>query len=470
MSTGRRVAKNLFALFIGEAVSSGLAFLITILLARRLGDEGFGRLAFVQAMMVYFTLLTDMGLSTFGAREIARMPEKAAEIAGRIFSIRLTFALVLIVLFSAGLWFYPVPAEMKWLCFGSILALLTQALNPEFAFQGTERMSGIAAWRIGVHAFYLLMIFFLVGGRSDLWQVPFYRLAAESIVILLLAWITWRFLRSGARWRFQPAVWKSYLKESAVMAASVVVIKLYYTFDTFMLGIMDRPEAVGWYNAAYKIVFLFNGITVLVQIAFAPQFSRYFMDKEEMQNILEKYGFLLTYLGAISSIPLIIVNKELIGLIYGIKYFGAEEPLLYLSLSLYLVFLFSIFLSPMLYSGKQRKYLKYLFIGAIINISINFILIPFFSLIGAAITIILSNLCLFIMVSRDYFEEFNNNKLLFKIAQLVAFSFLLLYISKLIFINNWESCIFFILVFSFLSYLLNRNMITQAINLFLNEK
>lgn len=445
MSTGKRVAKNLFALFTGEAVSSGLAFLITILLARRLGDEGFGRLAFVQAMMVYFTLLTDMGLSTFGAREIARSPEKAAQLSGQIFSIRLFFAICLILLFSAGLWFYPASAEIKWLCFGSILALLTQALNPEFVFQGTERMSGIATWRILVHIFYLVLVFFLISGRSDLWSVPYYRLLAEAATLAVLALIAWRFLRSSVRWHFDRRIWKSYLKESAVMAASVVVVKLYYTFDTFMLGIMDKPEAVGWYNAAYKVVFLFIGGAGLTQMAFAPVFAKKWRDAAELDSVVKKFALLLCFLGGLATGGIILLHQEIVLFLFGATYVNSGTALVILALSMYGVFVGTVFMAPLLYTGRHKVYLVLVSLGALVNVVLNLVFIPFYSYQGAALATVISNVLIAALsgwVHQRHVNHWQSILTVTTISVLIAVSLL---VAKIMVTQPWLSAAVFIL-------------------------
>jgi O-antigen/teichoic acid export membrane protein len=469
VSSVRRVAGNLFSLFSGEAISSALAFVITILLARRLSDEGFGRLALVQSVMVYLTLFMDMGLGTFGAREIARYPDRLGAYAGSIFSLRLLLSLIVAVPFAAAVAFWPMPAEMRWLCWGSALGLFTQALNPEFAFQGSERMSGIAAWRVLVHAFYLLLIFVLVAGRGQLWAVPFLRFAAEAFTLLLLG--TWLFRSRGQvpAFTWQPGIWRGYLRESLVMAASVVVIKLYYTFDTIMLGIMDKPEAVGWYQAAYKVVLLFNGATVLVQVAFAPYFARFWQDPGQMVKVMTRYAIILVYLGSIASLPLILLHEELIGMIYGTGYAGAANILSLLSISLYGVFLYSIFLGPLLYSGRQKKYLLFLSIAAGLNILFNLLLIPAFSLIGAATAVILSSICLLVIVAVDYVREYREVGLVFLIGKMVLLALLLASIFHYCVLNNWLASIFFVISFSIVAYLLNRQTIQAIIDTFFSK-
>ena len=407
MNNIRRVAGNLSSLLSGEVVSSALAFVITILLARRLSDEGFGRLAFVQSIMVYFTLTMDMGLATFGAREIARQPDKLAMYVGNIFSLRLLIALVISVPFAIAVALLPIQMEMRWLCWASTIGLFTQALNPEFAFQGSERMNGIAAWRVLVHTFYLILIFVIIIGRAQLWAVPLLRFAAEAMTILLLGVLLLRNRERLPMFTWQPAIWRGYLRESLVMAASVVVIKLYYTFDTIMLGIMDKPEAVGWYQAAYKVVLLFIGIAGLIQIAFAPLFSRFWRDRMKLEEITLRFGILLLFVSSLIAGILIIFHHCIINITFGLAYAQAGIGLELLAWSMLFVFFDTIFMAPLLYINRQNYYLIIVCVGAAVNILLNLIMIPRYSFIGAAVATIFSNALIFILAVGAFYKAVN---------------------------------------------------------------
>jgi len=408
VKNGRRIAGNLVSLFSGEAVSSALAFVITILLARRLSDEGFGRLAFVQAIMVYLLLAVDLGLSTFGTREIARQPEHLHEIAGQILTMRLLMAGLVAVPLAIGIIFWPMAPAMRWLYWGSLLGLFTQALNPEFIFQGLERMSGVAAWRVLVHFFYLLLIFLLVLGLEELWIVTLLRTIAEAVTLFVL--VLWVKQRYGFQFylKWLPDSWKKFLRESLVMAASVVVIKIYYTFDTFMLGLMDRPEAVGWYQASYKVVLLFIGLAGMVQMAFGPAFAR--SSKSESLDSTVKLFATAQYIIAIMATSfLVCLNQELIQILFGAGYSESIKCLAILAYSMFFVFIGTIFMAPLLFVGKHKEYLLIVSSGAIVNVVLNLVLIPKFSIDGAAIATTISNISMMLLALKEY-HAFSSRK------------------------------------------------------------
>ena len=288
MKESRRIANNIINLFTGQTLAGVLAMVVTVWLARHLGDEGFGYWAFVQSIIIYLIIVVDLGLTAFGTREIAKNPHKANTFVVNILGIRLFIALILFVIFVSIVLFLDISLELKLLLAGSAIWLFPQALNPEFVFQGLERMRGTAAWRAGIQLLFLVPVVFFIHQRADLWKVPYFR-AFSGVVTAIILWIYLRkILPHLSISQIKLKEWLSYLRESSAMAASLVVMKLYYTFDTFMLGILDQPSVVGWYNAAYKIVLFLIGIAGLLQTSFAPSFAREHNRLENLDKIVEK--------------------------------------------------------------------------------------------------------------------------------------------------------------------------------------
>jgi len=73
----------------------------------------------------------------------------------------------------------------------------------------------------------------------------------------------------------------------------------YFTFDTLMLGLMDSPQTVGWYNAAYKIVLQFVGLILVVQFVFGPVLARLKDRREEFNHAMSQYNMLSLVLAGI---------------------------------------------------------------------------------------------------------------------------------------------------------------------------
>ena len=461
MKESRRIANNIINLFTGQTLAGVLAMVVTVWLARHLGDEGFGYWAFVQSIIIYLIIVVDLGLTAFGTREIAKNPHKANTFVTNILGIRLFIALILFVIFVSIVLFLDISLELKLLLAGSAIWLFPQALNPEFVFQGLERMRGTAAWRAGIQLLFLVPVVFFIHQRADLWKVPYFR-AFSGVVTAIILWIYLRkILPHLSISQIKLKEWLSYLRESSAMAASLVVMKLYYTFDTFMLGILDQPSVVGWYNAAYKIVLFLIGIAGLLQTSFAPSFAREHTQLENLDKIVGKFSILLIFSASIFSGLLIITSQQLVYYLYGVNYAEATNVLLLLSISLYFIFLGTIFLGPLLFIGLQKKYLNAVSLGAIVNVILNLLLIPRYSYWGAGSATIFSNVVI-LLIGYLYYKKVIIHTNVVKKIGLNMFIFIVnLILSFVILKSSIERALLFSLVFSGSFYLANLNEINS---------
>src|SRR5215471_611553 len=75
----QRLATNLIFLLAGEFTAKLLTFGSFSYLARTFGPRDYGFIEFTLALMVFFTLPVDLGLGSYGAREIARDPSRAPQ-------------------------------------------------------------------------------------------------------------------------------------------------------------------------------------------------------------------------------------------------------------------------------------------------------------------------------------------------------------------------------------------------------
>lgn len=469
MNSGGRIIKNLFHLVSGEVVSSALAFVITVWLARKLGTEGYGYWALAQAVLVYPVLLTDLGLSTFGLVEMAKSRNLAGRLVADIVSVRFVLAAILYAISVVVVLVIPLDSEIRMLFVGAFLWLFVQALNPEFAFQGIEKMWGVAAWRASNHLLYLILLLAFVSSREHLTDVPMYRFAGALFPAVVLLLLLHRQVRWIGRIGLNLPRIKSYLKTSVIMAGSVIVIKLYYTFDSIMLGIMDSADSVGVYNAAYKVVLLFIGLASLIQVAFAPTISRQAHDSALLDRTILRYGLLLTLCGSLFFGATSLMRTEIVDVLYGHAYAGSSSLLFLLSLSGFMVFIGTTFQSPLLYGNRHRQYLVTVSVGAAANVVLNLLLIPDYGANGAALATIASNFIIYLMAAAFY-SKTGSVWLFFRSLWLALLFALFLLIFSYIPLGSIAVTILFVLTFTGSCYLLYRKEFVSAIELLLRTK
>ncbi|KPJ69772.1 hypothetical protein AMJ44_02360 [candidate division WOR-1 bacterium DG_54_3] len=391
-SVTKRIAKNFTWLSIGDIISRGLIFFAIIYIARVLGAAAFGLLNFAQAFLAYLVLLVDSGLSLFGAREIAKAKEKVAAISLNIFAIRFLIALIIFLISLFILFLLPLSFEIRLLFIGTFLFIFYRALSADWVFQGLEIMQYIAYSRIFYSILAFILVVCLIKSSADLVKVPFVLFASGMIASVLFLSILYKRITTTSLSHLAPLNWWEYFSEAIPLGASMILVQIYYNMDTIMLGFMDTPEVVGYYNAAYKIFLVFIGfLTIWQSTAFPVMSKRVIKEKDKVQNFLDKY-IRLTMLVAIPiSIIVTILSPLIISLFFGSNYISSYQGLQILIWSIIFISITSVYgvliLVPL---GKSREFLYGVASGALINIILNIILIPPYSFKGAALATLLS--------------------------------------------------------------------------------
>lgn len=447
MSTVKQIGRNFLWLLAGDASSKLLLFITTIWLARKLTDVGFGQLNFAQAILAYLLLVVDSGLPTYGTREIARYKIRVADYLINILLIRLILAFVLFLFSTIILHFLQIEPGLKTLIRITIIFIFPRALNTEFVFQGLEKMQYVSLAQFLFQLTYFILTILIIQDISDLIKAPIFRFLSAFFVSIILIFI---FIVNHREYNLFKKIhirsWYNYISESLLLVVSYIAVTVYTSFDTLILGIYDRPEVVGWYNAAYKIIFMFITFAALLQNAFAPFFARETQNTSKLLRGISHFALILLSLGGLISGSLIVAGKYLIPILLGPTYLNSIIILNYLSIALFFIFVDTIFLGPLLYTGLQKYYLYAQATGAIINIILNIVLIPRYSFHGAAIATIVSIFMVF-LVSAYYFS-----KHVFQSWYLFRIIFLS-FVFWICFIAFFKMLVYISVIFAFLTFI-----------------
>ena len=415
MSTAATVSKNFLSLICADFFNKALGFLGVVYLARILKAEGFGKIQFAQAIMVYFLLIVSQGLSTFGVREIAGDRMNVKTYADHITTIRLFLSLISYTLLVVFILCINQAPEVKKLVLIYGLSLFTFSFTLDWVFQGTEKMEYIALGRIMNQIVYVGGLFLLVKNLDQLLRVPTIRIAGTIMGAIILLYI---FIKryGDVKLRYDLNLWKQIFKQSIPMGVSFVAIQLYYTVDTVMLGFMKGVTVVGWYNAAYKIVLLFISLASLFGTTIFPVLSRYYKESfTKLSKSMFQFSRLTIFFGFPIAVGGTILSSQIIRFVYGSTYQSSILPFQILIWSVFTVYFNCSFAFCLLACDRQKKYMYSVLVGAIINLTLNLILIPKYSMFGASIATIICEvivLGLILFYSRRIVEAFPGTDLL----------------------------------------------------------
>jgi O-antigen/teichoic acid export membrane protein len=163
-----------------------------------------------------------------------------------------------------------------------------------------------------------------------------------------------------------------------------------------MLSLMVGDQVVGWYNAAYRLVFAMLFIPVAAMKAVFPAMSIYFKQSPAAFKALFERSFKVMFLIGFSLASVIFVlSDKIILTIFGAEYAPASGALKILVWSTALIFIGTVQTHATRASDRQRFTAKVVTSSAVLNLLLNFWLIPKYSLYGAAIATLAAELFTF---------------------------------------------------------------------------
>ena len=381
-----------------QVLSQVIGFISVVYLARIINAGGFGRLNFAMAILSYFALLIDLGLDTLGTREIARSTNEMDRYVNNILGIRLIASIFAFILLAVFVYVIPKPPEVKKLIFLFGLSLFVSAFLIEWVFQGTQQMEFIAISHLLKQIAYVGMIFLFVKSPEHLLKIPIINLASTFLVTAFLFFIYSKHF-NPVKPCFDLVFWKEILKQSLPMGFSFIMIRIYYNLDSVMLSFMKNDEIVGWYSAAYKIILAILTVGGFYYTAIFPIMSNLYKTSiEQLKKLLEVSLSLIILI----IVPLLLIvmlsAKHFIIFIYGPQYAKSVVIFQILLCSIVIIFISSIFGWCLLGCNRQKYYMASVTVGAVTNIILNFLLIPRFEMVGAAVATVIAELAVFVMV------------------------------------------------------------------------
>lgn len=424
MNAVHRVVKNTLVLLFSRIISYLLNFLFIMYTARYLGAEGFGTLSFALAFTGIFAVFADLGLNILTVREIARNKSLARKYLGNIAIMKLILILITFGLIAFIINLLGYPKQTIKVVYLIALSVIFTSFSQMFysIFQAYEKMEYQSIGQI-LNSVSLLSggIFAIKQGFSIIGFAFIYFITSAIVLVYSFTVCILKFakLKTEIDWSF----WKSTIKEALPFGLASIFVTIYYWVDSVMLSLMKGNEVVGWYNAAYRLVYSLLIIPSAYFLSIYPIMSRHY--KTSMSSLSNEYERSIRYMGII-AIPIGIgvtwLAKELILMIYGEEF---SPSIVALQILIWAVVFSYMSHAPTytLYSvNNQKVYTKVVFFCLILNFTLNFIFIPKMSYIGASLTTLATEfiafLSLFVYVKKYIFNIQN----FFKVGIKLLFS------------------------------------------------
>lgn len=399
MGTVQRIAKNMGVLLGAGIVGSALSFLYMMYIARYLGPDNYGILTFALALNAILGVFTDFGLQPLIVREVARDRSLAAKYLSNIIGMKLILIVLTFGLLALTINVLDYPYKtVKVVClivFSTAFSAFTAVFYS--IFQAFEKMEYQACGQVLNSA--LMLGGVIVAIRYDFTVTGF--AALYSLVTLLIVLFSYTVLKLKLGNQFldwsihkievDAAFWKKTIKQAFPFGLAIGFVMGFYWVDSVMLSVMKGDKVVGWYNAAYRLVLALLIVPNSLISAIYPIMSMYHKtSKDSLRVSFEKSFKYLTILAMPIGAGTTLLAKKFILLIFGSAYVESTLPLQILIWSTVFIFMSQPLGNALNSIDRQAIITKVTGICVIVNVFLNLMLIPKYSLIGSSVATVLT--------------------------------------------------------------------------------
>jgi len=393
LSNKQLLIKNTFWLGAVEFFSKILLFFITVGLVRYWGAQEFGAFNLSFAYIAIFMILSDFGLTTIATRDVAKHKDLSEKYLSNLIGLKLALSILIILFFVMSFLFIKNPVSIP-LLFTTLIFSLIQVFQGVFIaiFQAWEKMEMVFLNR---------MIYYIGMLVSALLVISFHGTAIHLVLgytvstILSIIWGIFQInlLKIKINIAFDFDFWKELIKEALPLFGMTAATVVYANNDTLLIGRYFGNDQVGWYQTAFKILFAFQSVNV-INYAIFPRITVLFHEnKKETVEKLIKLVIGLSLLGLIPLAMLITWQRELImKLIYGPS-FVISAWVMSLLIWSGVINYFRVFVGNLLVIKKKQNFVFLsVLIGTLVDLIINYFMIPKVGFVQAGWSLIISEL------------------------------------------------------------------------------
>lgn len=415
-----RLAVGALGSFSLKIASTLLGLLITVTLARLLGPGGYGSYAYVLALVSLVAIPAQVGLPMLVVRETAKAQVESnwALMKGLwkwavlvVLSISLIIAMAAFSIYEFGL-FSTGPYSYYTLVLGlALIPLIGLGNLAGAATRGLRRVvigliPEFIARQTSLLIFVFVLVYFYRGELNPDSALTLYVFAcffAWIVGVVLLKRVRPAPLKLNPRPEYRSRQWFVAMFPLALMAGMQVINQ---NTDVIMLGYFWPSDLVGVYKVvltgAATVAFGLQAVTLSV----APQFARLYTqgEKAKLQRLVTQSARMILFLSLPVVVGLVAFGEQLLTLLFGVEYAIGATALAILAVGQLVnayVGSVGVLLSM---TGHEKDTAIGVGVAAVVNVVLNFMLIPKFGIEGAAsataISVVVWNIILWRLVNK----------------------------------------------------------------------
>ena len=391
----KKYLENTSWLFFEKILRMTVGLFVSIWIARYLGPEQFGFFSYTLSFVGLFAFITTLGLDQIVVRELVKNSNHTDEIMGTAFWLKIMGAMLgVLAILTISINFTSNDTFANILILIIASSTIFQSFNVvDYYFQSKVMSKFIVLINvIGLFLSSIIKIILILNKApliAFVWVVLFDNFILASGFIYFYIKLNLKFKIRNLKFKSKTAI--LLLKDSWPIILSSAAIMIYVKIDQVMIKEMLGLDAVGQYAAAARISEVWYFIPVVLATSFFPAIINAKKKNEKLYNSrLQKLYDIMVWMAVVIAIPISFLSDWLVEILYGYQYNEAGNVLMIHIWSGVFVFLGVASTKWLICENLQIFSTMNTIIGAVINISLNYILIPKFGIAGSAWATIIS--------------------------------------------------------------------------------
>ena len=397
-----------------------MGFLMSFLIAYFYGAQGLGNFLLAFIVLRIFSMIAKLGIDTSSIRFIASFVKQGKWQSIKLFRKKILFLVSFTSILASILMYFLaeiigslINVEIKYIELASFFILpMTFFMLHYQSLRGLKRIAEFSFFYRMSQATFTIVSLFIISIFIKNSNVPIYAYLTSLCIVSILSIVTYKYWFSkkailDSSENIENLTLRKILKISIpLMLAQSVQFIMAWT-DKLMIGNMMSAESVAIYGVAFRFSMGASITLMAINSIASPKFAEKFatnniqgMGKIAMQSA--KIIFWTTI--PLASI-LLLFPRFFMGL-YGSEFLIGFEALRWLIIGRVVNALSGSVGNVMQMAGQQNSYMNILIIGALINILLNYFLIPIYGINGAALASVFSlsfwNLSMVYIVKRRF--------------------------------------------------------------------
>lgn len=391
-------SKNVIKNFLYNSLYQLLIIITPIIttpyISRVIGAEGIGTYTSTLGVAQLFSIIGMIGIMNYGSRSIAYVRDnnnKLTKTFWNIWLIQLIFSSIsLLIYFLIFVGYSPLGFREIFIIQSPIV--IGAIFDISWLYVGLEDFKKTVSRNILVKIVGILCIFIFVKSYDDLYKY----IAINSISTFLGILTLWMFIKQYIRKiDFSSFKISEHLKGAFLLLVPQLAVHFYTGLDRTIIGGLSNLTEVGFYDQSQKISRIALSLVTSLSTVLMPRIANMFAnnDTEKIDDYLYKSLNFTVLISSLLMAGIAGVTNDFVPIFFGTEFNVISPYMIITSLIVVFIPIGGVFANQYaLPTGKNKEYIMPLVLAAIINILINFTLVPKLGALGGVIAIVLTEL------------------------------------------------------------------------------